>query len=82
MIGPMKLEREQVEAVIHERLDPLFALDGGAVEVERVDPVEGLVRVRFTGSYQACPSREVLLSRVVEPTLKHELPAVKSVKMG
>ena len=77
----MGLDRDKVEAVIRERLDPLFAVDGGAVEVERVDPGEGLVQVRFTGSYQACPSRHVLVSHVLEPTLRSELPEVKSVKM-
>jgi Fe-S cluster biogenesis protein NfuA len=77
----MGLNRDKVEAVIKERLEPLLAVDGGAVEVERVDPGEGVVQVRFTGAYQACPSRHVLLSHVVEPTLRSEFPEVKSVKM-
>lgn len=78
----MKLDRAKVEAVIKSRLEPLFALDGGSVEVEAVDSRSGVVSVRFTGAYHACPSREVLLSRVVEPTLKHEFPQVTSVKMS
>jgi Fe-S cluster biogenesis protein NfuA len=77
----MGLDRKQVESVIKERLDPLFAIDGGAVEVASVDAGQGAVHVRFTGSYEACPSRHVLLSRVVEPTLRQDLPDVKSVKM-
>jgi len=78
----MALERERIEAIIKERLEPLLAVDGGAVEVERVDAGQGLVQVRFTGAYQACPSRHVLLSHVVEPTLRSEIPEVKAVKMG
>lgn len=81
IIPVMALDRDKVEAIIRQRLDPLFAVDGGAVEVARVDAGQGLVQVRFTGSYQACPSRHVLLSHVVEPTLRSEFPEVKSVKM-
>jgi Fe-S cluster biogenesis protein NfuA len=77
----MALKRKEVETVIKERLDPLFSLDGGSLEVARVDPGEGVVRVRFTGSYEACPSRDLLLSRVVEPTLKRDIPGIKRVKL-
>mgnify|MGYP006300655039 CR=1 FL=1 len=78
----MSFQRESVEEVIHRRLDPLFGLDGGEVHVAKVDPDGGEVRVRFGGAYEACPGRSVLLSYVVEPVLREELPAVRRVRIG
>jgi Fe-S cluster biogenesis protein NfuA len=78
----MSLSKNEVESVIRRRLDRLFGLDGGAVEVLRVDPDRGEVVVAFGGSYQACPGRNVLLERVLEPTLRSELPGVTRVRMG
>ena len=78
----MSFSKDEVESVIRRRLEPLFDIDGGSVSVVGVDPGRGEVVVAFGGSYQACPSRNVLIARVLEPTLQAELPGVTRVRMG
>ncbi len=76
------ISKENVEAVIHRRLEPLFSLDGGSVSVVGVDAGRGEIVVAFGGSYDACPSRTVLIERVIEPTLRVELSGVRRVRIG
>jgi len=78
----MSFSRDDVESVIRRRLEPLFSLDGGSVSVVDVDAGRGDVVVSFAGSYRACPCRKVILERVLEPTLREELPGVTHVRMG
>jgi Fe-S cluster biogenesis protein NfuA len=76
----MALDRKHVEKVIAVRLAPLFAVDGGRVDLVSVNDNRGAIRVRFEGSYRACPSREILARRVLEPTLRQELPELRVVE--
>jgi Fe-S cluster biogenesis protein NfuA len=78
----MALSTNEVESVIRRRLEPLFSLDGGAVSVVEVDASRGEIVVAFGGSYHACPGRTVLVERVIEPTLRAELPGVRHVRMS
>ncbi|MFO8071087.1 MAG: NifU family protein [Polyangia bacterium] len=78
----MSLNRKRVEKVIAERLEPLFRLDGGEVSVSAVDEQRGLVSVRFGGTYRACPGRDLLIEKVLEPTLRQELPGLRGVSEG
>ncbi len=71
-----------MEKVIAERLEPLFRLDGGTVIVSAVDEQRGLVSVRFGGTYRACPGRDLLIGKVIEPTLRQEIPELRGVSEG
>jgi Fe-S cluster biogenesis protein NfuA len=77
----MTLKKNQVEQVITERLEPMFALDEGRLEVARVDAERGAVRLRFGGSYEACPGRNLLLDKLVEPTLMDALPEIRKIEL-
>lgn len=77
----MTLKKDQVEQVIRQQLEPMFALDGGRLEVARVDEEHGAIHVCFGGSYQACPGRSLLFDKLVEPTLLDALPEVRKVEL-
>lgn len=60
--------REQIEAVFREVLTPLFATEGGTIEL--VDVQDGLVKVRLSGAYRGCPSSSFMVSGFVLPALR------------
>jgi len=60
--------REQIEAAIRERLSPLFATEGGTLEL--VDVQDAVVRVRFGGSYRGCPSVSYMVAAYVAPAFR------------
>jgi len=60
--------REQIEAVIRDTLTPLFASEGGSVEL--VDVQDQLVRVRFGGAYRGCPSVSYMVTAFVAPAFR------------
>lgn len=61
--------REQIEKAIRELLLPLFAAEGGTVEL--VDVRDGLVQLRFGGAYRGCPSVPFTVAGLVTPVLRH-----------
>jgi Fe-S cluster biogenesis protein NfuA len=73
MEGPMK---EKVEAVIG-KLRPMLQRDGG--DIELVDVVDGVVKVKLTGACGSCPMSMMTLKMGVESALKKEIPEVKEV---
>lgn len=77
----MTLKKDQVEQVISERLGPVFALDEGRLEVEDVDAERGAVQLRFGGAYEACPGRNLLLDKLVQPTLMEALPEIRKIEL-
>ena len=77
----MTLKKDQVEQVITERLEPMFTLDAGRLEVSRVDADRGAVQLHFGGSYEACPARNLLFDKLVEPTLKDALPEIRKLEL-
>ena len=68
--------REKVEEVIG-KLRPMLQRDGG--DVELVDVVDGVVKVRLTGACGSCPMSAMTLKMGVENALKREVPGVKEV---
>jgi len=80
ILDPMAIDEDALHRALEERIAPLLAVDGGAVEVVSVDGAAGTVRVRFLASYQACPGREVLAERVLEPVLRRDVPGVERVE--
>lgn len=76
----MKFEvamREEVEAVIN-RIRPAIQQDGG--DIELVDIVDGVVRVRLRGACVGCPSAAITLKQGVERAIKATVPEVVAVE--
>ncbi|MCP4600547.1 MAG: hypothetical protein GY847_08450 [Proteobacteria bacterium] len=73
-------KKKRLEAVIAQRITPLFALDQGSCELVRVDGKNGKVQVRLGGSYRGSPCRETLIKYVVEPILKKEVEDIRVVE--
>jgi len=68
---------EKVKSFIDE-IRPMLQADGG--DVELVDIVDGVVRVRLKGACSGCPMAQVTLKRGIERLLKKKVPEIKSVE--
>jgi Fe-S cluster biogenesis protein NfuA len=60
--------REQIETAIRELLTPLFETEGGTLEL--VDIRDGVVLLRFGGSYRGCPSVPYTVAGFVLPAFQ------------
>jgi len=69
--------REKVEAVINE-IRPMLQADGG--DIELVDVVDGVVKVRLRGACAGCPGAQMTLKMGVERKLKEQVPEVERVE--
>ena len=69
--------REIVEKAL-EKIRPALQADGGNIEL--VDVVDGVVKVRLTGACGGCPMSRMTLKMGVEKVLKQQVPEVKSVE--
>ena len=69
--------KEEVEKVI-QTIRPALQADGG--DVELVDVVDGVVKVRLRGACEGCPMAAITLKNGIEARLKQEIPEVKSVE--
>jgi Fe-S cluster biogenesis protein NfuA len=69
--------REKVEKAL-EKIRPRLQADGG--DIELVDCVDGVVKVRLTGACGGCPMSQMTLKMGVEKVLKQEVPEVKRVE--
>lgn len=69
--------RESVEKAL-EKVRPALQADGG--DVELIDVVDGVVRVKLTGACGGCPMSQMTLKMGVEKILKQQVPEVKSVE--
>lgn len=56
--------------MLREVLSPLFAAEGGTVELVSVQQ-DGLVQLRFGGAYRGCPSVAYTVNSFVLPALRH-----------
>ncbi len=70
------MTKEKVEEVIG-KLRPFLQRDGG--DIQLVDVVEGVVKVKLTGACGTCPMSMMTLKMGVESALKKEIPEVKEV---
>jgi len=68
--------KEQVQAAL-DKVRPSLQADGG--DVELVDVVDGIVKVRLTGACGGCPMSQMTLKMGIERVLKREVPEVKEV---
>ena len=69
--------RAEVEKAI-EKVRPALQADGG--DIDLVDVVDGVVKVRLTGACSGCPHAAMTLKEGVERVIKAEVPEVKSVE--
>jgi Fe-S cluster biogenesis protein NfuA len=69
--------REKVEAVL-KKIRPMLQADGG--DVELIDVIDGVVKVRLTGACGTCPMSTMTLKMGVEQTLKEQIPEIKRVE--
>ena len=69
--------RERVEKVIN-RIRPAVQMDGG--DIQLVDIVDGIVRVRLVGACVGCPSSTMTLKMGIERAIRSEVPEIKSVE--
>jgi Fe-S cluster biogenesis protein NfuA len=69
--------RDSVEKAL-EKIRPALRADGG--DIELIDVVDGVVRVRLTGACGGCPMSQITLKMGVEKVLKQQVPEVKSVE--
>jgi Fe-S cluster biogenesis protein NfuA len=69
--------RESVEKAL-EKIRPALKADGG--DIELIDIVDGVVKVRLMGACGGCPMSQMTLKMGVERALKQQVPEVKSVE--
>ena len=68
--------KEKVEEVLN-KIRPSLMADGGNVEL--VDVVEGIVKVKLVGACAGCPMSQMTLKMGIEKLLKKEIPEVQEV---
>jgi Fe-S cluster biogenesis protein NfuA len=76
-LGGDKEMRENIEKAL-EKIRPALRADGG--DIELIDVVDGVVKVRLTGACGGCPMSQMTLKMGVEKVLKQQVPEVKSVE--
>ena len=69
--------KDKVEKSLN-KIRPALQADGG--DVELVDVVDGVVKVRLTGACGGCPMSQMTLKMGVERHLRKEVPEGKSVE--
>lgn len=70
------MKTEVAEAL--EEVRPHLQVDGG--DVELVDVVDGVVKVKLKGACAGCPMSQMTVKWGVENFLKKKVPGVKSVE--
>lgn len=68
--------KEKIEQAIG-KIRPFLQRDGG--DIELIDVVDGVVKVKLTGACGSCPMSTMTLKMGVEKQLKQEVPEVKEV---
>lgn len=69
--------KEKVQEALN-KVRPSLQADGG--DVELVDVVDGVVKVRLQGACAGCPMSQMTLRNGIEKYLKEQIPEVKSVE--
>lgn len=61
-----------------EKIRSALQADGG--DVELVDVIDGVVKVRLTGACGGCPMSQMTLKMGVERILKQQVPEIRRVE--
>ncbi len=70
--------KDQVKKILNESIRPLLQSDGG--DIELVDVIDGIVKVRLRGACSGCPGAAMTLRMSVERKLKELIPDIKGVE--
>jgi Fe-S cluster biogenesis protein NfuA len=76
MIQEKKM-KEQVQSALND-IRPSLQADGG--DVELVDVVDGIVKVRLTGACGGCPMSQMTLKQGIETYVRKKIPEIVSVE--
>ncbi|MDP3702974.1 MAG: NifU family protein [Candidatus Omnitrophota bacterium] len=68
--------KDRVEKVIN-RIRPAVQMDGG--DIQLVDVIDGLVKLRLVGSCSGCPSSMMTLKAGIERAIRAEVPEITGV---
>jgi Fe-S cluster biogenesis protein NfuA len=69
--------KEKVQAIL-DKIRPALQADGGNIEL--IDIVDGIVKVKLLGACQGCMGAQMTLKMGVERALKEAIPEVKAVQ--
>lgn len=69
--------KEKVQQVI-DKIRPSLQADGG--DVELIDVVDGIVRVRLQGACAGCPMSQMTLKNGIERLVMQAIPEIKAVE--
>ena len=69
--------KERVAQVVN-RIRPAVQMDGG--DIELIDVVDGLVKLRLVGSCAGCPSSMMTLKQGIERAIRAEVPEITGVE--
>ncbi|MGD9058229.1 MAG: NifU family protein [Desulfobacterales bacterium] len=69
--------KEQVQSALDD-IRPTLQADGG--DVELVDVVDGIVKVRLTGACGGCPMSQMTLKQGIETYVRKKIPEIVSVE--
>jgi Fe-S cluster biogenesis protein NfuA len=69
--------RDRVQAVLEE-VRPNLQADGG--DVELVDVIDGVVKVRLQGACHGCPMAAMTLQMGIERVIKSQIPEITAVE--
>ncbi len=72
------LSRDRVESVLN-RIRPMLQADGG--DIELVDVLGNIARVRLTGMCSGCPSAHMTLYMGVEMALRDEITEFEELQI-
>jgi Fe-S cluster biogenesis protein NfuA len=71
--------KDRVQKVI-DVLRPVLQADGG--DVELVEVVDNVVKVRLTGACGGCPMALMTLKNGIEARVRQEIPEIRSVELA
>lgn len=69
--------KEKIEALLDERVRPLFSNHGGGVEIVSLE--EYVLKIKMTGKCSNCPSASADTEEVVAKEVKEAFPQIKDV---
>lgn len=68
---------EAVRRALDDKVRPAIKLDGGDLELVKVE--DGTVTVRMFGACECCPMSPVTLRMAIERILRDEIPGIQEV---
>ena len=74
------MRREAVQRVLNE-IRPQIQLDGGDLELDAVDEINGVVRVRLRGACVGCPLSSVTLEAGISAALRKKVHGFVAVEL-